>query len=107
MGCCAIAPQWFETGSLLDVDVDDKADPDLAIEYGEPSNTNASVDLCIELGSGDMINIDEDTNIFLTIDIDPFLLIDSYVDHNSWIYIFLFNEILDFLVKWLIFPLGF
>jgi hypothetical protein len=31
-----------------------------------------------------MIDIDEDTNIFLTIDIDPFLaVIDSYADHNS------------------------
>jgi hypothetical protein len=78
----------LDTGSLLDADADDvdEADPDLAptSEYGEAaSNTDPSVDLCIELGSGDMIDIDEDTNIFLTIDIDPFLVIDSYVDHNS------------------------
>jgi hypothetical protein len=61
-----------DTGSLLvDADVDDVDD------------TNPSIDLCIELGSGDMIDIDEDTNIFLSIDIDPFLVIDSYADHNS------------------------
>jgi hypothetical protein len=77
-----------DTGSLLDADADDvdEADPDLAptSEYDEAaSNTDPSVDLCIELGSGDMIDIDEDTNIFLTIDIDPFLVIDSYADHNS------------------------
>jgi hypothetical protein len=78
-----------DTGSLLDADADDvdDADPDLApttSEYDEAtSNTDPSVDLCIELGSGDMIDIDEDTNIFLSIDIDPFLVIDSYADHNS------------------------
>jgi hypothetical protein len=37
----------------------------------------------------------------LTIDIDPFLVIDSYVDQNSW-YIF-FIVILDFDIKWPIF----
>jgi hypothetical protein len=76
-----------DTGSLLDANADDvdEADLDLATsEYGEAaSNTDPSVDLYIELGSGDMIDIDEDTNIFLTIDIDPFLVIDSYADHNS------------------------
>jgi hypothetical protein len=34
-------------------------------------------------GRMDMIDIDEDTNIFFTIDIDPFLVIDSYADRNS------------------------
>jgi hypothetical protein len=63
-----------DTGSLLDVDVDD---------VDEDSHIDPSVDLCIELGSGDMINIDENTNIFLTINIDPFIVIDSYADHNS------------------------
>jgi hypothetical protein len=78
-----------DIGSLLNANVDDvdEADPDLAptsSEYDEAtSNTDPSVDLCIKLGSGDMIDIDEDTNIFLTIDIDPFLVIDSYDDHNS------------------------
>jgi hypothetical protein len=76
-----------ETGSLLYADAHnvDEADLDLATsEYGEAtSNTNPSIDLCIELGSEDMIDIDEDTNIFLTIDIDPFLVIDSYADQNS------------------------
>jgi hypothetical protein len=76
------------TGNLLDAEADDvkEADPDLAptSEYDEAaSNTNPSIDLCIELGSGDMIDIDEDRNIFLTIDIDPFLVIDSYANHNS------------------------
>jgi hypothetical protein len=72
----------IETRSLLHVD-NDEPNPDLATEYGEPSNTDASVDLCIELGSWDMIDIDEDTNyIFLTIDINPFLVIDSYAYHN-------------------------
>jgi hypothetical protein len=65
-----------EIGSLVDADVNDvnETDADLAtLEYGEAaSNTDPSVDLYIELGSGDMIDIDEDTNIFLTIDIDPF-----------------------------------
>jgi hypothetical protein len=73
----------IKTGSLLDVVEDDEADPNLATEYGEPSYTDASVDSCIELGSRDMIDINEETNIFLTIEIDPFLVIDSYVDHNS------------------------
>jgi hypothetical protein len=69
----------FETRSLFaDVD-DDQADLDLATD-GKPINTDASIDLCIELGSGDMIDIDEDTNILLTIDNDPFLVIDFYVD---------------------------
>jgi hypothetical protein len=77
-----------DTGSLLDADIDDvnEADTDLAptSEYDEAaSNTDPSVDLYIELGSGDMIDIDEDKNISLTIDIYPFLVIDSYVDHNS------------------------
>jgi hypothetical protein len=77
-----------ETRSLLDDDADDdvdKVDPDLATsKYAEAaSNTDPSVDLCIDLRSGDMIDIDEDTNIFLTINIDPFLVIDSYADHNS------------------------
>jgi hypothetical protein len=78
-----------DTGSLLDTDADDvdEADPDLApksSEYDEAAiNTDPSVNLGIELGSGDMIDIDEDTNIFLTINIDPFLVIDSYADHNS------------------------
>jgi hypothetical protein len=98
MGCCAdstgAGPSWiaaqllhidqaeFETGSLFDDVDDDEADIDLAAD-GEPINTDAFIDLCIELGSGDMIEIDEDTNILLTIDIDPFLVIDSYVDQNS------------------------
>jgi hypothetical protein len=74
-----------DTGSLLDADVNNvnEADPDLAptSKYGEAaSNTDPSVDLCIELGSEDMIDIDEDTNIFLNIDIDPFLVIDSYAN---------------------------
>jgi carboxylesterase type B len=81
-----------EIGSLLaDADVDnvDEADPDLATsEYGADEaifndTDDPSIDLCIELGSGDLIDIDEDTNIFLTIDIDPFLVIDSYADQNS------------------------
>jgi hypothetical protein len=70
-----------KTGSLLDADVDDvgEADPDLATsEYGESSNTDPFVDLCIELGSWDMIDIDEDTNIFLIIDST-----DSYANRNS------------------------
>jgi hypothetical protein len=54
------------------------------IQYDEAaSNTDPSIDLCIELCSGDMIDTDEDTNISLTIDIDPFIVIDSYADHNS------------------------
>jgi hypothetical protein len=76
-----------DTRSLLDADTDDvdEVDPDLVtLEYGEvASNTDPSIDLCIELGSGDMIDIDEDTNIFLTIDIDLLLVIDSYASHNS------------------------
>jgi hypothetical protein len=80
-----------DTRSLLDADADDivdEADPNLAptSEYDEAAsncNIDPSVDLCIELGSGDMIDIDEETNIFLTIDIDLFLVIDSYADHNS------------------------
>jgi carboxylesterase type B len=80
-----------EIGSLLaDADVDnvDEADPDLATsEYGEAifndTDVDPSIDLCIELGSEDLIDIDEDTNIFLTIPIDPFLGIDSYADQNS------------------------
>jgi hypothetical protein len=69
----------------VDADNVDEANPDLATsEYGEAaSNIDPSVDLSIELDSGDMIDINEDTNIFLTIDIDPFLVIDSYVDYNS------------------------
>jgi hypothetical protein len=72
----------IETRSSFDAIEDDEADLDLGTN-GKPSNTNASVDLYIELGSRDMIDINEDTNIFLTIDIDPFVVIDSYVDHNS------------------------
>jgi hypothetical protein len=78
-----------ESGSLLaaDANVDnvDEADPDLAMsEYGEAIfNDDRSIDLCIDFGSGDLTDIDEDTNIFLTIDIDPFLVIDSYADQNS------------------------
>jgi hypothetical protein len=80
-----------ETRSLLDVetyDVIDEADPNLAtLEYGEAaSNTDPSgemIKLGIKLGSGEMIDIDKDTNIFLTIDIDLFLVIDSYIDGNS------------------------
>jgi hypothetical protein len=53
-------------------------------EYGKAaSNTDPSVNLCIELGSGNMIDINKDTNIFLIIDVDLFLVIDSNVDHNS------------------------
>jgi hypothetical protein len=45
-------------------------------------NIDASLVLCIELGSGDMINIDEDTNVL--VNIDPFLVVDAvYVDYNS------------------------
>jgi hypothetical protein len=73
----------IETGSLLDVVDDHEADPDLVVD-DELINTNASVDLCIELGSGDMIDIDEDANMFLTIDIDSFLLINSYADGALW-----------------------
>jgi hypothetical protein len=53
-----------EIGSLLvDADVDnvDKADLDLATsEYGEAifNDIDPSIDLCIELGSGDLIDID-------------------------------------------------
>jgi hypothetical protein len=72
----------FETGSLYDDIDDDQGDLDLATD-GESINTDASTDLCIELGFEDMIDIDEDTNKLLTIDIDPFLVIDSYVDQNS------------------------
>jgi hypothetical protein len=77
-----------EIGSLLaDADADnvDEANLDLATsEYGEATNDNdPSISLCIELGSGLLIDIDEDSNIFLTIDIDPFLVIDSYADQNS------------------------
>jgi hypothetical protein len=72
----------FETWSLFDDIDDDQADPDLAAG-GEPINIDASIDLCIGLGSGNMIDIDEGTNILLTIDIDSFLVIDSYVDQNS------------------------
>jgi hypothetical protein len=76
-----------DIGSLLDADVDDvdEADVDLVptSEYDEAaSNTDPFVNLCIELGSGDMIDIDEGTNIFLAFDIDLFLVIDSYADHN-------------------------
>jgi hypothetical protein len=70
-----------ETGSLFDNVVDDEVNLDLAMD-GKPINTNASVDLCIELGSGDIIDIDEDTNILLTIDINLFLIIYSYVHKN-------------------------
>jgi hypothetical protein len=73
----------IETRSLLDADADDEADPNLATEYNEPTNTDASVDLCIELGSRNMIDMDEDTYIFFTVDIDSFLVIYSYADHNS------------------------
>jgi hypothetical protein len=67
-----------DTRSLLDADADDvdEADLDLAptLEYDEAaSNTDPFADLCIKLGFGDMIDIDKNTNIFLTIDIDPFL----------------------------------
>jgi hypothetical protein len=76
-----------EIGNLRDADADnvDEANPYLAtLEYGEATNNiDPSVDLCIELGSGNMIDLDKDTNLFLTIDIDPFLVIDSCVDHNS------------------------
>jgi hypothetical protein len=63
-------------------DVDsDQVDQDLA---NESININASIDLCIELGSRDLIDIDEDANIFLTIDFyDSFLVVDSYVNQNS------------------------
>jgi hypothetical protein len=37
------------------------------------------IDSCIEIGSGDMIDFDEDGNF----DIDPSLVIDNYVDQNS------------------------
>jgi hypothetical protein len=76
-----------ETGSLLDADADDvdEADLDLAMsEYDEAaSNTDPSVDLCIELGFRNMIDIDEDTSILHTINIYPFFIIHSYADHNS------------------------
>jgi hypothetical protein len=66
----------IETGSLFDAIDDYEVDPDLAADGKPINNTDASVDLCIELGSRDMIHIDEDTTIFLTIDIDTFLVID-------------------------------
>jgi hypothetical protein len=56
----------------------DEANQDLA---NESINTDASLDLCIELGSRDMIDIDKDAN--LSIDIDLFFVIDAYVDQNS------------------------
>jgi hypothetical protein len=80
-----------KTGSLLDADTDDvdESDPDVAmLEYGEASNADASVDLRIELDSEDMIDIDEETNIFLTIDIDPFRVIDFYADIHECVYFY-------------------
>jgi hypothetical protein len=77
-----------DIGSLLDADADDidEADPDLAptSKYDETdSNIDPSVNSYIELGSENMIDINEDTNIFLAIDIDPFFVIDSYANNNS------------------------
>jgi hypothetical protein len=79
-----------EIGTLLaNADADnyvDEADPDLATsEYGAEAvnDTDPSIDLCIDLGSGDLIDIDEETNIFLTIYIDLFLVIDSYANQIS------------------------
>jgi hypothetical protein len=59
----------FESWSLFDDIDDDQADPNLLVG-GEPINIDAFIDLCIELGSGDMIDIDANTNILLTINID-------------------------------------
>jgi hypothetical protein len=68
-----------EIGILFDDADNNQAHQDLVADC-EPINTDASIDLCIELGSRDMIDINEDTNILLTIHIDLFLVIDSYVD---------------------------
>jgi hypothetical protein len=43
---------------------------------------SASIDLCIEIGFGDMIDVDEDGCLDLFIDIDPFLANDNFVDQH-------------------------
>jgi hypothetical protein len=44
---------------------------------------SASIDLCIEIGYGDMIDVDDDGSLDLFIDIDPFLVIDNFVHQHS------------------------
>jgi hypothetical protein len=64
----------LKLGYYLMIVDNDQVDQDLVADC-KPINTDASIDLCIELGSGDIIYIDEYTNILLTIDIDPFLVL--------------------------------
>jgi hypothetical protein len=90
--------RWFK-------DILDKVPQGSIIVEGNGFTMIDSINLCIKLSSGDMIDINKDTNIFLTIDIDQFLVIDSHANHNSC-YI-LFSEIIDFIIKWRIFLLGF
>jgi hypothetical protein len=56
-------------------DEDVENDPDR-----ETMDDSASIDLCIELGFADMIDVNEDRSLDPFINIDPFLAIDNFVD---------------------------
>jgi hypothetical protein len=59
-------------------DEDIENDPDRAT-----MDDSVSIDFCIEIGFGDMIDVDEDGSLDLFIDIDPFLAIDNFVEQHS------------------------
>jgi hypothetical protein len=72
-----------DNGVLQNVDDDHdedhlENDPDQAT-----MDDSASIDLCIEIGSRDMIDIDADETLDLFIDIDPFTVIDNFVEQHS------------------------
>ena len=79
-------PKRFDDDECLqnvDYNHDDvQNDPDLQAEDVDDIDSS-SLDLCIEIGSGDMIDVDEDGSLDLFIDIDPFLVIDNFVDQHS------------------------
>jgi hypothetical protein len=73
----------------VDDDHDDNRGPATANEDVENDldwatmDDSASINLYIEIGSRDMIDVDEDRSLDLFIDIDPFLAIDNFVDQHS------------------------
>jgi hypothetical protein len=79
-----VVVQLLDDVDNIEVAIFDDADSDQADQANlrhESIKTDVCIDLCIELGSGDMIDIDQDAN--LSMDIDPFVVIDAYVNQNS------------------------
>jgi hypothetical protein len=70
-----------DRGPAIHPDYDVENDPDLQAEVDDIDSS--LLDLCIEIGSGDMIDVDKDNSLDLLIDIDPFLVIDNFLDQHS------------------------